>query len=187
MPLGSHQEIFPIGQKLEERQPAALAVLTAGPAVTPCPGVQPQPWPRTRPWPSTGGARPSSRRPIRRAALCSRTMRSWRCSAGACGQPASLGVTCRRASPLPGFHSLRLVSLSLPLTRSVVWQLISEVGSNLVEGKSLLAVSLPVALFEPRSFLGTCVPLVPDLCLVPCTPQPSTPAAPRPPPPPPNR
>ena len=37
--------------------------------------------------------------------------------------------------------------------QGVIWSLIKAMGTNLFEGKSLLNVSLPVTLFEPRSFL----------------------------------
>jgi hypothetical protein len=37
--------------------------------------------------------------------------------------------------------------------RGSMWHLIKKIGSNLLEGKDLVSVSLPVYLFEPRSFL----------------------------------
>lgn len=42
---------------------------------------------------------------------------------------------------------------------SLIWDFIKSVGSNIFEGKNLLNVSLPVVLFEPRSFLES----LPDL------------------------
>lgn len=36
---------------------------------------------------------------------------------------------------------------------SVAWELVKQVGSSLLEGRDLVSVSLPVKLFEPRSFL----------------------------------
>jgi len=37
--------------------------------------------------------------------------------------------------------------------RKSMWDLVKKIGSNLLEGKDLVSVSLPVYLFEPRSFL----------------------------------
>jgi hypothetical protein len=37
--------------------------------------------------------------------------------------------------------------------RGVVWDLLKQLGSNLVEGKDLVNLSMPVGIFEPRSFL----------------------------------
>lgn len=37
--------------------------------------------------------------------------------------------------------------------RKSMWDLAKQIGSNLLEGKDLVSVSLPVYLFEPRSFL----------------------------------
>jgi hypothetical protein len=36
---------------------------------------------------------------------------------------------------------------------SVAWELVKQVGSSLLEGRDLVSVSLPVKLFETRSFL----------------------------------
>lgn len=36
---------------------------------------------------------------------------------------------------------------------SVGWDLIKQVGTSLLEGRDLIHVSLPVRVFEPRSFL----------------------------------
>ncbi|KAL6062324.1 Oxysterol-binding protein 4 [Balamuthia mandrillaris] len=37
--------------------------------------------------------------------------------------------------------------------RGVAWDVVKQIGSNIIEGKDLVSVSLPVYLFEPRSFL----------------------------------
>lgn len=37
--------------------------------------------------------------------------------------------------------------------RGMIWSFIKNIGSNIFEGKNLMNVSLPVVLFEPRSFL----------------------------------
>eukprot|EP00163_Fabomonas_tropica_P030325 TRINITY_DN679_c1_g1_i13.p1 TRINITY_DN679_c1_g1~~TRINITY_DN679_c1_g1_i13.p1 ORF type:complete len:408 (-),score=133.68 TRINITY_DN679_c1_g1_i13:373-1596(-) len=37
--------------------------------------------------------------------------------------------------------------------RKVAWNLVKQIGSNIMEGKDLTRVSLPVRIFEPRSFL----------------------------------
>jgi hypothetical protein len=41
----------------------------------------------------------------------------------------------------------------LAMQRKVAWDLVKQVGNNLMEGKDLTRVSLPVQIFEPRSFL----------------------------------
>lgn len=46
-----------------------------------------------------------------------------------------------------------LTSQELKDERGVAWELVKQVGSSLLEGRDLVSVSLPVKLFEPRSFL----------------------------------
>ena len=50
--------------------------------------------------------------------------------------------------------SLRLLlSKLLTFSCSVAWDVVKQVGAALWEGKDLVTVTLPVYLFEPRSFL----------------------------------
>uniref|UniRef100_A0A7S2TI12 Oxysterol binding protein n=1 Tax=Lotharella oceanica TaxID=641309 RepID=A0A7S2TI12_9EUKA len=41
----------------------------------------------------------------------------------------------------------------LSLNRTVITHLVSSMGKNIMEGKSIINISLPVTIFEPRSFL----------------------------------
>eukprot|EP00954_Amorphochlora_amoebiformis_P027515 1385996-Amorphochlora_amoeboformis.AAC.1 len=41
----------------------------------------------------------------------------------------------------------------LSLNRTVITHLVTSLGKNIMEGKSVINISLPVTIFEPRSFL----------------------------------
>eukprot|EP01103_Thecamoeba_quadrilineata_P012075 TRINITY_DN3028_c0_g1_i3.p1 TRINITY_DN3028_c0_g1~~TRINITY_DN3028_c0_g1_i3.p1 ORF type:complete len:132 (-),score=18.65 TRINITY_DN3028_c0_g1_i3:856-1215(-) len=41
----------------------------------------------------------------------------------------------------------------IALQRGVVWELLKQLGNNITQGHNILNVSLPVKIFEPRSYL----------------------------------
>lgn len=52
-----------------------------------------------------------------------------------------------------GGMELDLTAAQLKEQRSVSWDLIKQIGRNILEGRDLVSISMPVRLFEPRSFL----------------------------------